>query len=33
MRPSLASRKRATAALIPSRDVPDIKPTTTPDDI
>src|SRR5450759_143206 len=33
MRPSLASRKRATAALIPSREVPDIKPTTTPDDI
>src|SRR5436190_20284116 len=33
MRPSLASRKRATAALIPSSEVPDIKPTTTPEDI
>src|SRR5438105_7954081 len=33
IRPSLASRKRATAALIPSSEVPDIKPTTTPDDI
>src|SRR6267143_4371599 len=32
IRPSLASRKRATAALIPSSEVPDIKPTTTPDD-
>src|SRR2546423_13944142 len=32
-RPSLASRKRATAALIPSSDVPDIKPTTTAEDI
>src|SRR4029079_12918137 len=31
MRPSFASLKRATAALIPSSDVPDISPTTTPD--
>src|SRR3954465_6669039 len=33
MRPSAPSVKRATAALIPSREVPDINPTTTPDDI
>src|SRR6185503_12989723 len=32
MRPSAASVNLATAALIPSSDVPDIKPTTTPDD-
>src|ERR1051325_2484113 len=31
MRFSSASRKRATAALIPSSEVPDIKPTTTPE--
>src|SRR5437764_10435549 len=33
MRPSLASVNRATAALIPSSEVPDINPTRTPDDI
>src|SRR6185436_10156289 len=32
MRPSAASVNLATAALIPSSEVPDIKPTTTPDD-
>src|SRR5437762_11805 len=32
MRPSSTSLKRATAALIPSSEVPDIKPTTTPVD-
>src|SRR2546423_2611722 len=30
MRPSSRSVNRATAALIPSSEVPDIKPTTTP---
>src|SRR6267143_3325899 len=32
IRPSVESLKRATAALIPSSEVPDIKPTTTPGD-
>src|SRR6267143_1973539 len=32
IRPSVESLKRATAALMPSSEVPDIKPTTTPED-